>query len=191
MSIWLLKNPAADCTTFNSVSPIFVFASFDNKITLPITSPCEIIGYTTWELYFLSLLSFFVTGIDTSLFSLLVYTSLYSNTCSNSLLKSCSKNSFLEPPETAITVSLSVIHAICPVVFAKVSAYPVANSESSPIGEYFLRMTSPSLSVNISNGSPSFILNVFLISFGITILPKSSIRLTTPVAFEIFPPSCF
>ena len=35
--------------------------------------------------------------------------------------------------DTAITVSLSVIHAICPVVFVSVSAYSVANSESSPI----------------------------------------------------------
>ena len=88
-------------------------------------------------------------------------------------------------------VSLSVIQAICPVVFAKVSAYSVANSESSPIGEYFFKITCPSLSVNISSGSPSLILNVFLISFGITILPKSSILLTTPVAFIIFPPFVF
>ena len=63
---------------------------------------------------------------------------------------------------------------------------PVANSDSSPIGEYFFNITCPSLSVNISRGSPSLILNVFLISFGITTLPKSSILLTTPVAFIIF-----
>ena len=44
-----------------------------------------------------------------------------------------------------------------------------------------------SKAVKISKGSPSFILNVFLISLGITTLPKSSILLTTPVAF-IFPP---
>ena len=99
---------------------------------------------------------------------------------------SCSKNSFLEPPDTAIIVSLSVIHAICPVVFDNVSAYPAANSDNSPIGEYFFKITCPSLSVNISKGSPSFILNVFLISFGITTLPKSSILLTTPVAYIIF-----
>ena len=87
------------------------------------------------------------------------------------------------PPDTAITVSLSVIQAICPVVFANVSAYSVANSDNSPIGEYFFKITSPSLSVKISKGSPSLIRNVFLISFGITTLPKSSILLTTPVAF--------
>ena len=79
-----------------------------------------------------------------------------SNNCSNSDDKFCSKNSFLGPPETAITVSLSVIQAICPVVFDNVSVYPEANSESSPIGEYFLNITPPSLSVKISNGSPFF-----------------------------------
>ena len=87
-----------------------------------------------------------------------------------------------------MTVSLSVIQAIWPVVFDKVSAYPVANSDNSPIGEYFFNITCPSLSVKISKGSPSFILKVFLISFGITTLPKSSILLTTPVAFIWFPP---
>jgi len=43
----------------------------------------------------------------------------------------------------------------------------------------------------VSSGSPSFILKVFLISFGITTLPKSSIRLTTPVAFKTLPPFKF
>ena len=57
--------------------------------------------------------------------------------------------------------------------------------------KYFFKITSPSLSVNISSGSPSFILKVFLISFGITTLPKSSIRLTTPVAFKTLPPFKF
>ena len=113
---------------------------------------------------------------------------MFSITFSNSGLKDCSKNSFLEPPETAITVSLSVIQAICPVVLESVSAYPVANSESSPIGEYFFKIISPSLSVKISSGSPSLMRRVLLISLGITILPKSSILLTTPVAFKIFPP---
>ena len=65
------------------------------------------------------------------------------------------------------------------------SAYSFENSVSSPIGEYFFNITPPSLSVNISKGSPSLILKVLLISFGITTLPKSSIRLTIPVAFII------
>ena len=59
---------------------------------------------------------------------------------------------------------------------------------NSPIGEYFLRIISPSLSVNISKGSPSRILSVLRISFGITTLPKSSILLTIPVALIS---SCF
>ena len=125
-------------------------------------------------------------GTATSLFSLLIYFSLSSNILSNSVLIPFSNQSFLDTPDTAIIVSLSVIHAICPVVLFKVSAYSDANSESSPIGEYFLSITCPSLSVNISKGSPSFILNVLLISFGITTLPKSSILLTTPVAFIFF-----
>ena len=69
--------------------------------------------------------------------------------------------SFLGPPETAIIVSLSVINAICPVVLDNVSAYSVANSVSSPIGEYFFKIISPSLSVNISNGSPLFYTKCF------------------------------
>ena len=56
----------------------------------------------------------------------------------------------------------------------------------SPIGEYFFRIISPSLSVNISSGSPSLILSVLLISFGTTTRPRSSILLTIPVAFIAF-----
>src|SRR5699024_1043780 len=52
----------------------------------------------------------------------------------------------------------------------------------TPKGEYFFK-TILSLSKKISTDSPSFILSVFLISLGITILPKSSILLTTPVVF--------
>ena len=54
------------------------------------------------------------------------------------------------------------------------------------IGEYFFRIISPSLSVNISSGSPSLILSVLLISFGTTTRPRSSILLTIPVAFIAF-----
>lgn len=63
------------------------------------------------------------------------------------------------------------------------SAYCPANGESSPIGEYFLNTTSPSLSVKISSGSPSRIRMVRRISLGITTRPRSSILLTIPVAF--------
>lgn len=95
---------------------------------------------------------------------MLTYFTLLSNISSSSWLIPCSSHSFFDAPDTAITVSLSVIQAICPVVFVNVSAYSAANSESSPIGEYFFNITSPSLSVNISSGSPSFIRNVLLIS---------------------------
>ncbi|MPM98885.1 hypothetical protein SDC9_146075 [bioreactor metagenome] len=78
--------------------------------------------------------------------------------------------------------SKSVTTIPYPKVSPKVSVYSCENSFNSPIGEYFLRITSPSLAVNISKGSPSLILKVFLISFGITTLPKSSILLTIPVA---------
>src|SRR5699024_6183702 len=54
-------------------------------------------------------------------------------------------------------------------------------------GEYFFKITSPSRSMKISSGSPSRIRNVLLISFGITTLPKSSIRRTIPVAFIVKP----
>ena len=40
-------------------------------------------------------------------------------------------------------------------------------------------------------GSPSLILRVRLISFGITIRPRSSILLTIPVAFILHPPVSF
>ena len=52
-----------------------------------------------------------------------------------------------------------------------------------PSGEYFFKIIL-SLSKYISTDSPSFIFIFFLISFGITILPKSSILLTTPVDFK-------
>ena len=124
-------------------------------MTVPIASPSDIIGYITWEL-FLFKSPFFVIGTEILLLFLLSYISLSSIILSMSLLISCSKYSFFDPPDTAITVSLSVMHAICPVVFANVSAYSVANSDNSPIGEYFFKITCPSLSVNISSGSPFF-----------------------------------
>ncbi len=91
--------------------------------------------------------------------------------------------SFLGPPLTDMILSLSLTITICPIVCCSASAYSLENSLNSSIGEYFLRITPPSLSVNISRGSPSLILRVLLISFGITTRPKSSIRLTIPVAF--------
>ena len=40
---------------------------------------------------------------------------------------------------------------------------------------------------DVCNGSPSLIRRVLLISFGMTILPRSSTRRTMPVAFIVFP----
>ena len=45
-----------------------------------------------------------------------------------------------------------------------------------------------SFTVNdVNSGSPSRMRRVLLISFGMTILPKSSTRRTMPVAFIVFP----
>ena len=51
------------------------------------------------------------------------------------------------------------------------------------MGEYFLKMTSPSLLVKISSGSPSRMRRVRRISLGMTTRPRSSMRRTIPVAF--------
>ena len=53
----------------------------------------------------------------------------------------------------------------------------------SPMGEYFLKITSPSPVVKISSGSPRRMRWVRRISLGITTLPSSSMRRTIPVAF--------
>ena len=102
---------------------------------------------------------------------------------SSCLLIGLPSYSFLPVPDAVTTWSQSVINTRCPVVCARLSAYSPANWLSSPIGEYFFRMISPSRSVNISKGSPSRILKVLRISFGTTILPRSSILRTIPVAF--------
>ena len=62
-------------------------------------------------------------------------------------------------------------------VFSGIQLYKEVKAESYVNG-----------SINISNESPSLILIVLLNSFGITILPKSSILLTTPVAFIYISP---
>ena len=46
------------------------------------------------------------------------------------------------------------------------------DKSKSLIGEYFLKMTSPSLLTKISNGSPSRMRMVLRISLGITTLPR-------------------
>ena len=86
--------------------------------------------------------------------------------------------------------SRSVISAVQPDTCARLSAYCFAKVLISPMGEYFFKMISPSRSVKISSGSASRMRSVRRISFGITILPRSSILLTIPVAFiQKIPPS--
>ena len=87
--------------------------------------------------------------------------------------------------------SRSQTAAIYPVFFPIDSQICPANSPRSPIGEYFLKITSPSFSVYISSGSPSRIRRVRRISLGITTRPRSSMRRTMPVAFIYAPPMPF
>ena len=94
-----------------------------------------------------------------------------------------SRTSFFCIPDTAIIWSRSLMAAGQPPIFDSTSAYWEAVEDISPIGEYFLKITSPSELVNISRGSPSRILIVLRISLGMTTRPKSSILLTIPVAF--------
>jgi hypothetical protein len=83
--------------------------------------------------------------------------------------------------ETTKTPSVSQTTTDFPVNAERFSATTSAKAIFVCIGEYFLKI-SCSLSVKISIGSPSLILNVFLISLGITTLPSSSTLLTIPVS---------
>ena len=94
-----------------------------------------------------------------------------------------SRSSFFKRPAAVTILLQSVIHTFSPVTCAIESAYCFTISPTSSKSEYFFKITSPSFPVNISTGSASFIPSIVLISFGITILPKSSTRLTIPVAF--------
>ena len=67
------------------------------------------------------------------------------------------------------------------------STYWAVTPLSSPMGEYFLKMTSPSPVVKISSGSPLRMRWVRRISLGMTTRPSSSMRRTMPVAFIRFP----
>ena len=64
-------------------------------------------------------------------------------------------SSFFPPPEMAMMLSRSHTAAMESVDLCSESQICPAKSDSSPIGEYFLKMTSPSLLVKISSGSPS------------------------------------
>ena len=92
------------------------------------------------------------------------------------------------PPAMAMTLSLSLTATMPSVALRRLSHICAAKSDNSPIGEYFLNISSPSLSVKISNGSPSRIRMVRRISLGMTTRPRSSIRRTIPVAFMLYLP---
>ena len=104
-------------------------------------------------------------------------------TSSSALVTRRSITSRLLTPAAATTWSLSVITTGEQPFLWSTSAYCPANWDSSPMGEYFLKITSPSALVKISSGSPSLMRNERRISLGITMRPKSSMRRTIPVAF--------
>ena len=63
--------------------------------------------------------------------------------------------------------------------------HPRRLAKSNILKQYFSHCVN-----DVSDGSPSRILRVLLISFGMTILPKSSTRRTMPVAFIVFLSLC-
>ena len=87
-----------------------------------------------------------------------------------------------------MTLSRSQTAAMPSVVLRRLSQIWAAKSPSSPMGEYFLKISSPSLSVKISSGSPSRMRMVRRISLGMTTRPRSSILRTMPVAFIYISP---
>ena len=90
-------------------------------------------------------------------------------------------------PLTARIRSLSHTKAVSANWRLSTSASWAARVFTSPMGEYFLKITSPSPVVKISSGSPRRMRWVRRISLGITTLPSSSMRRTIPVAFIILP----
>jgi len=143
-SICRPKNPAADCASFSSTSPICGVFSCEKNTTEPMVSPSEIIGTTTPAVYF-SLPSNTLIFLRSP--PRITKVALSSITFSISALIFFSVISRLGTPDTAMMLSLSVMQVGWPLVFDRVSAYSAAKSPSSPMGEYFLKMTSPSRSV--------------------------------------------
>ena len=86
-------------------------------------------------------------------------------------------------PDAVRMRSRSQTKAVSAKLLLSASTYWVVTPLSSPTGEYFLKMTSPSPVVKISSGSPRRMRWVRRISFGMTTRPSSSMRRTMPVAF--------
>ena len=102
---------------------------------------------------------------------------------SNCLETGLSSKSFFGIPAVAMMRSRSHTAVPMPLAAEMHSAMFLALSFSSPTGEYLRKMMLPSLSMKISSGVPSLIFMVRRSSFGTTTRPRSSIRLTIPVAF--------
>ena len=120
-SICLPRKPAADRASFCSTSPILLFPSFSNRITLPMMSPSQMIGTITSATT--PSISSPATGIN-SLVSFSATTASRSwITCSSCLLIIFCSMSRFGPPETAITWSRSVMQTSMPVDCAMDSAY--------------------------------------------------------------------
>ena len=86
-------------------------------------------------------------------------------------------------PLTVRMRSRSATSAVSAKLLLSTSVYWAATAFISPMGEYFLKITSPSPVVKISSGSPRRMRWVRRISLGITTRPSSSMRRTIPVAF--------
>lgn len=135
-------------------------------------SPAAMMGWMTWELETSGCSS--TTGILPRSLVFRHLDSLSLITPSNWWLIIFPINSLLPGPAAATTWSWSVMQESMPVDWERDSAYSFAKMLSSPIGEYFFKMISPSRSVKISRGVPSLIRRVRRISLGMTTLPRSS-----------------
>ena len=89
----------------------------------------------------------------------------------------------IDAPLTARMWSRSATKAVRAKLLLSTSVYWAATVLISPMGEYFLKITSPSPVVKISSGSPRRMRWVRRISLGMTTRPSSSMRRTIPVAF--------
>ena len=85
-------------------------------------------------------------------------------------------------PFAATALSLLKDTTVNPVAFAKLSVTALKSAELSCATEYFC-ITSLSPSIKISNGVPTLILKICLISLGMTTRPSSSTLLVIPVSF--------
>ena len=88
-------------------------------------------------------------------------------------------------PLTVRMRSRSATKVVSAKLLLSTSVYWAATAFISPMGEYFLKITSPSPVVKISSGSPRRMRWVRRISLGITTRPSSSMRRTIPVAFIV------